>query len=120
MTLPMPERVPEKGLYYHYKHDPEKSINNYAYEVLGVGFHTEDDARIGEEHFLVYRPLYEAAVYIASQKLGIPCFDNRPLTMWMEDVEYKEEIVPRFRKITDPAIVVELERIREKMYGTGI
>ncbi len=116
MPLPMPKQVPEAGFYYHYKHDPNGPVNNYAYEVVGVGFHTEDDARPGEEHFLVYRPLYEASVYKASKDLGIPCFDNRPLEMWMEDVEKDGRKFPRFRKITDPSIIAELEEVRGEMY----
>ena len=83
MTLPMPKRVPPPGFYYHYKHDPNGPVNNHAYEVVGIGFHTEDDPRPGEEHFLVYRPLYEASVYKASKQIRIPCFDARPLEMWM-------------------------------------
>jgi 8-oxo-dGTP pyrophosphatase MutT (NUDIX family) len=47
MPLPMPQRVLEMGFYYHYKHDPEGPVNNYAYEVISVGFHTEDDCRPG-------------------------------------------------------------------------
>ena len=112
----MPQRVPEPGFYYHYKHDPSGAVNNYAYLILGAGHHTEDDARPGEAHFLVYRPLYEAAVYKASKELGIPCFDNRPLEMWMEEVEKDGKKFPRFQKITDPAIIAELERIRGEMY----
>ena len=112
----MPQRVPEKGFYYHYKHDPNGPVNNYAYEVVGVGFHTEDNARTGEAHFLVYRPLYEAAVYKASKELGIPCFDNRPLEMWMEDIIKNGEKIPRFKKITDPRIIAQLEKIRTQMY----
>ncbi len=116
MSLPMPKRVPKPGFYYHYKHDPKGSINNYAYEVVGVGFHTEDNARPGEEHFLVYRPLYDAAVYKASKELGIPCCDNRPLEMWMENVEKDGKTIPRFKKITDEKVIAELEKVREEMY----
>ena len=116
MPLPMPQRVPEAGFYYHYKHNPQGSVNNYAYEVVGVGFHTEDDTRPGEAHFVVYRPLYEAVVYTASKSLGIPCFDNRPLEMWMGNVEKDGKTFPRFSKITDPAIIAELERARGEMY----
>ena len=112
----MPKRVPEPGFYYHYKHDPGGAVNNYAYEVVGVGFHTEDDARPGEEHFLVYRPLYEASVYKASKELGIPCFDARPLEMWMEEVIKEGKTFPRFQKITDPAVIEQLEKIRSEMY----
>lgn len=116
MSLPIPKRVPEPGFYYHYKHDPAVSFNNYAYEVMGVGFHTEDDTRPGEEHFVVYRPLYEAFVYKASKDLGITCFDNRPLEMWMGDIEKDGQMRSRFQKITDPAIIAELEKIRGEMY----
>jgi hypothetical protein len=116
MSLPIPKQVPELGFYYHYKHDPNGSVNNYAYEVIGVGFHTEDDVRPGEEHFLIYRPLYDASVYKASKELGIPCFDNRPLEMWMEDVEKDGRKFPRFQKIVDPSIIEELLKIRNEMY----
>lgn len=113
----MPTQVPQEGFYYHYKHDPNGSVHNYAYEVIGVGFHTEDDARPGEAHFLVYRPLYpEAAVYQAAQALQIPCFDNRPLEMWMSIVEKDGEIIPRFTKINDPKTIAALEEIRTTMY----
>ncbi len=116
MTLPMPKRVPEIGFYYHYKHDLTGIVNNYAYEILGVGFHTEDDTRPREEHFVIYRPLYEASVYKASKELNVPCFDARPLEMWMEDVEWEGKTIPRFRKVTDSSVIAELERVREEMY----
>jgi len=116
MSLPMPKRVPEPGFYYHYKHDPSGLVNNYAYEVMGVGFHTEDDTRPGEEHFVVYRPLYEASVYKASKELGISCFDNRPLEMWIGEVEMNGKKSPRFQKITDPAVIAELDKVRSEMY----
>ncbi len=117
MSLPIPRQVPPPGFYYHYKHDPSGAVNNYAYEVMGVGFHTEDDVRPGETHFLVYRPLYAAAVYKASKELGIPCFDNRPLEMWMESVEKDGKTFPRFKKISDPSVITELEKIRSEMYS---
>ena len=115
MTLPMPKLFPELGFYYHYKHDPSGPVNNYAYEVLGVGFHTEV-ARLGEEHFLIYRPLYDASVCKASKELGIPCFDVRPLLMWMGEVEKDGKRFPRFQKITDPQIIPRLQEIRDQMY----
>ena len=117
MPLPMPKRVPELGFYYHYKHDPAKEVNDYAYEVIGIGFHTEDDVRPGEAHFLMYRPLYDAAVYKASKELDIPCFDQRPLEMWMGDVEKDGRTFPRFQKITNPEVIVQLEEIRDEMYS---
>lgn len=116
MSLPMPERVPEVGFYYHYKHDSAKGINDHVYEVVGIGFHTESDARPGEEHFLIYRPLYEQNVYVAGKTLKIPCFDNRPLKMWMEEVERDGKKFPRFQKITDPQVIMKLEAIRAQMY----
>lgn len=116
MPLPMPKRVPKVGFYYHYKHDPSKGLSDHAYEVMGVGFHTEEDARSGEEHFLIYRPLYDQNVYKASKDLDIACFDARPLEMWMEDVEKDGKKFPRFQEITDTVVIAELERIREEMY----
>jgi hypothetical protein len=91
-------------------------VRDYAYEVVGVGFHTEDDARPGEEHFLIYRPLYEASVFLASKELGIPCYDARPLMMWMEDVTKDGKTFPRFQKITDSDTIAELEKVRDQMY----
>src|SRR6202030_4172939 len=43
--VPPPEQCPEPGYYYHYKHDPNGPLNNYAYYIYGVGHHTEDDCR---------------------------------------------------------------------------
>ena len=111
-----PEQVPENGFYYHYKHDPNGEVNNYAYEVVGIGFHTADDARAGEEHFVIYRPLYEASVYKISQEIKTPCFDARPLLMWMGNVTKDGQVFPRFQKITDPEIISQLEKIRGEMY----
>ncbi len=116
MPLPMPKRVPEIGFYYHYKHTPGGAVTDYAYEVLGVGFHTEDDTRPGEEHFVNYRPLYEASVYKASIELGVPCVDTRPLEMWMGEVEKDGRTFPRFSKITDQKVIARLTQIRDEMY----
>ena len=105
--------VPENGFYYHYKHDPAGPVNNYAYEVVGVGHHTEDDCRPEDQHMVVYRPLYEAFVYKAGK-----LFDLRPLEMWMGTIEREGKTIPRFTKITDPERIRELAAIREAMYGT--
>jgi hypothetical protein len=99
---------PDPGLYYHYKHDPEGTINNYAYEVMGVGHHTEDD----KTFFVVYRPLYESSVY----KMG-KLFDIRPLEMFMEQVTKDGKTFPRFQKITDPKTISQLETIKQEMYN---
>lgn len=53
-----PTPVPELGFYYHYKHDASGDVYNYAYEVVGVGAHTEED----DVFFVVYRPLYKTAM----------------------------------------------------------
>ncbi len=109
--MKIPTKVPELGFYYHYKHNPENGIQDYAYEVIGVGIHTEGDCRPEDANMLVYRPLYEAVVYTAGK-----FFDLRPLEMWMENVKKDGRSFPRFQKITDPAIIVELEIIKKKMY----
>jgi hypothetical protein len=118
MSLQLPSRAPEAGFYYHYKHDPAKGIRDYAYEVIAVGFHTEEDCRPEDRSFVNYRPLYEnSSVYQASKQLGIQCMDNRPLEMWMGDVEKSGRTFPRFAKITEPNIISELEKIRGEMYN---
>lgn len=103
-----PEQVPEKGLYYHYKHRADGPVNNYAYEVLGVGCHTEQD-----ENFVVYRPLYEGAFVYQAGKL----FDLRPLEMFMKPVIIAETITARFTKITDLGLIAQLEAIRDQLYS---
>ncbi len=108
----LPANVPEKGFYYHYKHDPAGPVNNYAYEFVNVGHHTEDDCRPEDALLAVYRPLYDAFVY----KNG-KMFDVRPLSMFMEDVTKEGKTFPRFAKITDATVVRELEGIRREMYG---
>ena len=103
--------IPEIGaFYYHYKHTDE-SVNNYAYEVVGIGHHTEIEG-LEEGAMVVYRPLYESAgVY----KIG-KHYDVRPLAMFMEQVTKDGKTFPRFTKITDESIIVELEKICNLMY----
>jgi hypothetical protein len=103
-----PEKVPELGYYYHYKHEANGAVNNYAYEVMGVGAHTEKDSVF----FVVYRPLYESSVYLAGK-----LFDIRPLEMWMENVTKDGKTFPRFSKIADQSVIYQLENIKQKMYG---
>ncbi len=109
-TLPGP--VPAPGFYYHYKHDSEGPVNNYAYEVVGVGHHTEDDCRPEDQYLVLYRPLYEAFVYTLGK-----LYDVRPLAMWMGDVEKDGNTIPRFTRITDEETIRTLEAIRARMYG---
>lgn len=103
-----PDRVPEKGFYYHYKHDPAGPLKNYAYEFLNVGWHTEDDSFLA-----IYRPLYESAHVYQMGKF----YDIRPLDMWMEDVTKDGKTFSRFAKITDPAVIAQLEEIKRQMYS---
>lgn len=100
-----------KGFYYHYKHDPKGPVNNYAYEIMGVGHHTEDDCRSVDQYMVVYRPIYEAFVY----KNG-KMFDLRPLSMFMETVKKDGQEFPRFKKITDKKVIKNLIKIRDEMY----
>jgi len=71
-------------------------VNNYAYEVIGVGYHTEADCRPEDVNMVVYQPIYESSVY----KMG-KFFDIRPLAMFMENVAKDGKTFPRFQKITD-------------------
>jgi hypothetical protein len=108
----IPTNVPEKGFYYHYKHDPAGTVNNYAYEFMGVGHHTEDDCRPEDALLAVYRPLYEAFVYTNGKM-----FDVRPLSMFMEEVTKDGKTFPRFEKIIDAAVIEKLTALRKEMYG---
>ena len=103
----LPSIVPAPGFYYHYKHDPEKGVQDYAYEILGAGIHTEED-----QCFQVYRPLYEEAFVFQHGKM----FDLRPLAMAMENVIVNSMEMPRFRLITDTSVIRELKAIRDMMY----
>jgi hypothetical protein len=109
--VPMSENLPEAGFYYHYKHDPEGRENAYAYELIGVGHHTEEDCRTEDVYLAIYRPIYEAYVY----KLG-KLYDVRPLSMFMETVEKDGQIIPRFTRIVDPELIERLKRRRDEMY----
>jgi hypothetical protein len=113
MAVIAPKETPEKGFYYHYKHDTDGSVNNYAYEVIGVGHHTEDYLPLEDVLMVVYRPLYEEAGVYKAGKL----FDLRPLKMFLEYITKEGKTFPRFKHISDEAVVKELEAIRAKMYG---
>ncbi len=115
--LQKPTRFPIPGFYYHYKHDPEKGIRDYAYEVIALGFHTEEDCDPEDACMVAYRPLYETALmYQTSQELKVPVVDIRPISMFMETVQKDAKTTSRFQKITDPAVVAALEIVRDEMY----
>jgi len=110
--MKIPTQVPENGFYYHYKHDDTKGISDYAYEVLGVGIHTEDDCRSEDANMVVYRPLYTEAFVYQHGKF----YDLRPLEMWMGEVTKDGQTFKRFSKITNPKIIEQLENIKIEMY----
>lgn len=107
-----PKHLPEPGFYYHYKHDPAGSEENYAYELVGVGHHTEEDSRPEDKFLAVYHPLYETALVYRIGKM----YDIRPLGMFMETVTKDGEVKPRFAKITDPDLIARLTERRNRMY----
>jgi hypothetical protein len=102
--------IPEKGFYYHYKHDPAGDIGKYAYEVLNIAYHTEIE-NPDERMLVIYRPLYKSFVYEAGNR-----WDARPLTMFMEKVVKDGREMERFTKIADSKVISELEKIRDQMY----
>ncbi len=109
-----PKKVPAPGFYYHYKHDPKGVFNNYAYRVIAINCHTEDDCRPIDRFHVCYRPLYEeAAVYAAGKGFFT---DSRPLSMFLSKVRIDGRMVPRFRLITDPILIRKLERKHDRMY----
>ena len=99
------------GFYYHYKHDPEGPVNNYAYEVLGVGCHTEIEEGSAGRFFVVYRPLYESGFYKDGKMFAL-----RPYEMFTEQVTLNGNQVPRFRLIDDEGVVKVLREHRDSMY----
>ncbi len=105
--------MPENGFYYHYKHNPSGSVENYAYEVIGIARHTEiQDA--ATDKFVIYRKLGQSS-YTENGKYMCA----RPLAMFFETVEKDGKTFPRFQKITDPAIIAKLAAIRDGMYSGG-
>jgi hypothetical protein len=110
--VPPPANLPEPGFYYHFKHDPARPVNNYAYYIYGVGHHTEGDCRPEDAFMQVYRPLYEEAY--AYRHGGL--FDLRPLGMFFQPAELHGKIVPRFSRIVDPDLIAQLEAIKARMY----
>jgi hypothetical protein len=108
---PPPEQQPEPGYYYHYKHDPNGPVNEYAYYIYGVGHHTEDDCRPEDAFMQVYRPLYEEYVYKNGRM-----FYLRPLHMFYKLADWQGEKVERFTKITDSEVLAQLRKIKSHMY----
>lgn len=100
------------GYYYHYKHDTSGPLNNYAYEVLGVGIHTEEDCRPIDANMVVYRPLYETP---ENQYQKNSLF-LRPLEVFLGTVTKDGALFQRFTKISDSEVIAELETFRKELY----
>lgn len=83
---------PEKGYYYHFKHTDD-SINNFAYRVFGVSYHSES-----QEPLVIYKALY------GDNKMWA-----RPLDMFMDEVEKDNYNGPRFKKIEDEELIGQLK-----------
>src|SRR5689334_5126287 len=98
---------PERGFYRHYKHDPQKEPDNYTYEVMGVGEHTEQRDLL----FVIYRPLGTDSPAYQKGKL----FYMRPLEMFMGEVTKDGKTFPRFTKVTDPPTIERLIAKREEL-----
>ena len=99
-------KIPEKGFYYHYKHDPKGSLNNYSYEVVGLARNTED-----KTFSVLYRPLYKTDWFAPAD------LQARPYEMFLENVTVDGKYVPRFSLITDRSIISKLTKIKVEMYG---
>jgi hypothetical protein len=96
-------QIPKVGdFYYHYKHDFNKNIQNYAYKIIGIALHSER-----EELLVAYLPLYFPN-HIFDYKAD---FYVRPLNMFMENVDNQKYSGPRFRLITDHNIIEELKKL---------
>jgi len=105
----VPKELPEPGFYYHKKHDPAGGITDHAYEMLGVGYHTETG-----EYTVSYRPLYQEAFSYEHGLMGY----NRPLDMFLDRENKDGKEIPRFSRITDLDLVRQLAEVRDEMYPT--
>lgn len=112
MIIPKASEIPSKGFYYHFKHDPTGPVNNYAYEVIGVGIHSEDDCDPNDAVMVGFIPLYDCP--LADQ---LHLFQIRPLAMWMGEASVGGMRVPRYVRITDPNVIAQLKRARAEIYG---
>ncbi|MDB5274985.1 MAG: hypothetical protein JWO58_3352 [Chitinophagaceae bacterium] len=105
----VPKALPELGFYYHNKRPADATVESHAYELVGVGYHSETG-----ELTALYRPLYEEAFAYQNGRL----IYSRPLEMFMETVPKGENgtDIPRFKNIDDEALISRLKTIRDEMY----
>lgn len=97
------QKIPQ-GFYYHFKHNPEVSINNYAYWLVGIAKHSEN-----EEFTVIYKPMYK------NEWLGEAELMSRPIEMFTDMVEKPEYSGPRFKLIEDPEIIAKLSILRDNL-----
>ena len=97
--------------YYHYKHNPKSEINNFAYEIIGIGHHTEIDG-LSESAMVIYAPLYEESSVYQNDKH----FNIRPLDMFVSKVTKNEKTFSRFKRVTNIDTIAKLQKIKKKLY----
>lgn len=105
--LKTPDDAPVPGFYYHFKHDPNGPETAMAYEVMGIGWHTETG-----EYSVMYRPLYEESGAYAEKLTYL-----RPVSMFVDIVDKPEYHGPRFTHIEDAALIERLTTIRDRLYS---
>ena len=117
-TTPSPPEALEKGFYRHFKNDQgtiDHPVNAFVYEVVGTGLHTESDFAYLNSPIVIYRRLYQMC-----GKYQTGAFFLRSLADWTKMVPNSEgKLVPRFERITDPAVIAELEKIRAEILAQG-
>ncbi|MEY3783933.1 MAG: hypothetical protein RLZZ230_255 [Candidatus Parcubacteria bacterium] len=89
-------KIATGDFYYHYKHNPEGEINNFAYGIIGTALHTET-----ENLFIIYKPLYQT-----EHKLFARPHELFTGAVILDDVE-----IPRFSQIFDPNVISKLKTI---------
>jgi len=96
------KRPKKREFYYSFKHNPEKGIDDMAYEIIGITAHTET-----LEELVVYKPLYECK-YLKEHNLD---FWTRPLDMFLEEVDKDGYKGSRFIRIKDIDVVEEIRKL---------
>ncbi len=77
--------------WYHYKHKPELGDTNYLYEIVALGYGTEDDFL-----YVVYRPLYEASILIeTNSSVYVRLLDNFLSDVVLETGEKRKRFIKR-------------------------
>ena len=88
--------VQNGDFYYHYKRNPQGEWNNYLYQVLNIGHHTEI-SDFDESALVIYRPLYKS-----SFGTHWAC---RPFQMFAGYVELDGKRTKRFTLVTDEILL---------------